>query len=166
MTRYDSLSGSHDLSLPEWGPYSKKLFGISHLADRALGTRFDCSVIPGKYRRELAIPDVLRPSGYLPWNVAPDLSAYSYRQQLEWKDRIYCDVSFSTVNEKARPVNWSTIRRSGRILRFIFSAVWSLRRRAIRRFRGSWSGRVRRCRMAGDSFLTRFIRESSGIRMP
>lgn len=73
MTRYDSLSGSHDLSLPEWGPYSKKLFGISHLADRALGTRFDCSVIPGKYRRELAIPDVLRPSGYLPWNVAPDL---------------------------------------------------------------------------------------------
>ena len=112
MTRYDSLSGSHDLSLPEWGPYSKKLFGISHLADRALGTRFDCSVIPGKYRRELAIPDVLRPSGYLPWNVAPDLSAYSYRQQLEWKDRIYCDVSFSTVNEKTHLIRCELVNHS------------------------------------------------------
>ena len=112
MTRFDFLSGSHDLSLPDWGPYSKKLFGISHLADKRLGTRFDFCVIPGKYRRELAIPDVLRPSGYLPWSVSPDLSAYSYRQQIEWKDRIYCDVSFSTVNEKTHLLRCELVNSS------------------------------------------------------
>ena len=112
MTRFDSLSGTHDLSLPDWGPYSKKLFGISHLADRKLGTRFDCSVIPGKYRRELAIPDVLCPSGYLPWSVSPDLTAYSYRQQIEWKDRIWSDVSFSTVDEKTHLIRCELFNRS------------------------------------------------------
>lgn len=112
MTKYDYLSGSHDLSLPDWGPYSKKLFGISHLADRTLGTRFDFAVVPGKYRRELAIPDALRPSGYLPWNVSPDLTAYSYRQQLEWKDRIYCDISFSTVEDKMHLVRCELVNNS------------------------------------------------------
>lgn len=112
MTKYDILSTTHDLSLPEWGPYSKKLFGISHLADRELGTRFDCAVIPGKYRRELAIPDVLRPSGFLPWNVSADLSAYSYRQQIEWKDRIYCDVSFSTISEHAHLIRCELVNHS------------------------------------------------------
>ena len=27
--------GNHDPSLPDWGPYSKKYFGISHIADKA-----------------------------------------------------------------------------------------------------------------------------------
>ena len=27
----------HDLTLPEWGPYSKQFFGISHLSDRETG---------------------------------------------------------------------------------------------------------------------------------
>ena len=112
MSKFDFLSGSHDLSLPDWGPYSKRLFGISHIADPALGTRFDCCVIPGKYRRELAIPDVLRPSGYLPWSASPDLTAYSCRQQIEWKDRIYCDVSFSTMNEKTHLIRCDLVNRS------------------------------------------------------
>lgn len=61
MADYHYLDGVHDLSLPDWGPYSKKYFGISHLADRARGMRFDFTVMPGVYRRQLGIPDVLRP---------------------------------------------------------------------------------------------------------
>lgn len=34
-----------------------------------------------------------RSAGYLLWSVSSDLKNYCYRQQLEWKDRIYCDGS-------------------------------------------------------------------------
>lgn len=104
MADYHYLDGVHDLSLPDWGPYSKKYFGISHLADRARGMRFDFTVMPGVYRRQLGIPDVLRPAGYLPWSVAPDLQDYAYRQQLEAKDRIYADISFARWEEHLRVV--------------------------------------------------------------
>ena len=64
---FTRLSQTHDLSLPDWGPYGKRFFGISHLTDQVRGTRFDFIVMPGIYRRAVALPDVLRPSGYLPW---------------------------------------------------------------------------------------------------
>ena len=88
MNDLHRLDGFHDLTLPEWGPYSKKYFGISHLADRENGMRFDFTVAPAIYRRQLGVPDALRPSGYLPWDVSADLEDYSCRQQLESKDRI------------------------------------------------------------------------------
>ena len=41
----------------------KRFFGISHIADHRRGTRFDFTVIPAIYRRQLAVPDALRPAG-------------------------------------------------------------------------------------------------------
>ncbi len=104
MKKYDKLPSeiSPDLSLPDWGPYSKRFFGVSRIADPNAGTRFDFTVIPGIYRREFGIPDALRPSGYLPWNVTSDLTGYSYRQQLQWKDRLYCDISFIPADGDSR----------------------------------------------------------------
>ena len=93
MSSLHSLDGVHDLSLPDWGPYSKKYFGISHLTDRDRGLRFDFTVIPAFYRRQLGIPDALRPSGYLPWSVAPDLSAiYCVYQDPDAVNHLYCFV--------------------------------------------------------------------------
>lgn len=112
MSSLHSLDGVHDLSLPDWGPYSKKYFGISHLTDRDQGLRFDFTVIPAFYRRQLGIPDALRPSGYLPWSVAPDLSAYCYRQQLEARDRVYADIAFSSRGERARLVECRLVNHS------------------------------------------------------
>ena len=102
MQDFHRLDGCHDLTLPEWGPYSKKFFGISHIADRERGTRFDFTVVPALYRRQLGIPDALRPSGYLPWSVAADLENYSYRQQLEPMDRIYADIRFAKLHDNMR----------------------------------------------------------------
>jgi len=99
-----SLANSHDLRLPAWGSYTKTYNGLSHIADLERGLRFDLSVFPGHYRREVMVPNVNWESGFHPWEVAPDLSFFSYRYELEWKDRVYCDVSFSTLSERVRLV--------------------------------------------------------------
>lgn len=99
-----SLANSHDLRLPSWGNYTKTYNGISHVADLERGMRFDLSVFPGHYRREVMIPNVNWAGGFHPWEAAPDLSFYSYRYELEWKDRVYCDVSFSTLSDRSRLV--------------------------------------------------------------
>ncbi len=98
------LANSHDLRLPLWGSYTKTYNGISYVADLERGLRFDLSVFPGHYRREVMVPNVNWESGFYPWEAAPDLSYFSYRYELEWKDRVYCDVSFSTLSERARLV--------------------------------------------------------------
>ena len=99
-----ALADSHDLRLPRWGCYTKTYNGISHVADLERGLRFDLSVFPGHYRREVLVPNVNWESGFHPWEAAPDLSCFSYRYELEWKDRVYCDVSFSTLSERSRLV--------------------------------------------------------------
>lgn len=95
---------SHDLNLPDWGPYSKKYAGISHIPDVTRGLRFDLGVMPGLYRRQMLIPNEKWASGHHPWETAPDLRYYAYRYEIEWKDAVYCDVSFSAVSDQARLV--------------------------------------------------------------
>ena len=102
------------MRLPPWGPYTKTYNGISHIADLERGLRFDLSVFPGHYRREVMVPNVNWESGFHPWEAAPDLSFLSYRYELVWKDRVYCDVSFSTLSDRARlvrPTGSCTLKR-------------------------------------------------------
>ncbi|HEY1202954.1 MAG TPA: hypothetical protein VGE79_18345, partial [Niastella sp.] len=91
------------MELPCWGPYSNKYNGISHVPAENNGIRFDVIVQPSLYlRNQTVIANTQRETGYHPWQAAPDLSYFSYRYELEWKDRVYCDVSFSSVDEKSR----------------------------------------------------------------
>ena len=96
--------GLPDLALPAWGPYTKKYLGISHLTDVARGLRFDLSVFPGLYRRRVDVPRVTWESGYHPWEASADLEYFSHRHELEWKDRLYADISFSPVDANTRLV--------------------------------------------------------------
>lgn len=98
------LQFTHDLRLPDWGPYTKKYNGISHLPDLGSGLRFDLSVFPGYYRREVRVPNAKWESGFHPWEAAPDLRYFAYRYELEWKDQVTCDVSFSELSAQARLV--------------------------------------------------------------
>jgi hypothetical protein len=93
---------SHDLNLPAWGPYSKRYSGISHIPDASQGLRFDLAVVPGFYRRQMLVPNEKWASGHHAWEAAPELSYCAYRYELEWKDQVYCDVSFSAVSAQAR----------------------------------------------------------------
>ncbi len=91
---FEALQGSHDLRLSNWGPYTKRYMGVSHIHDVASGVRFDLSVFPGLYRRGVNAPNVLWESGYHIWEAAPDLSFFRHRHQLVWKDKVYADIDF------------------------------------------------------------------------
>ncbi|TJZ62927.1 hypothetical protein FAZ15_01070 [Sphingobacterium olei] len=98
-----SLKNTHDMALPAWGPYSNKFNGISHIPTLNDGIRFDVIVQPSIYFRNITpLASTQRESGYHPWQASADLSYFSYRFQLEWKNRLYCDVSYSKVDEKSR----------------------------------------------------------------
>ena len=94
------FSNSHDVtSLSPWGPYSKQYSGITHVEDIISGRRVDFAVIPGFYRRSYAVPNVLFESGCYPWKVNPSMTEITYRHQLEWKDRVYVDVTYHVLDD-------------------------------------------------------------------
>jgi hypothetical protein len=89
---------NHDIHLSPWGPYSKRYAGISHIADMKSGMRFDVTVCPGYYRNKVVVPNVLFESGYTPWKVSPQMNSITYRYELEWKDQVYTDVTYYTLD--------------------------------------------------------------------
>ncbi len=107
------LTKSHDLRLPEWGPYTKRYTGISHIPDPASGLRFDLGIVPGHYRRQVLVPNAKWESQHHAWEASPGLEYYTYRYELEWKDQVYCDVSFSTLSPQARLVRCEFVNQTG-----------------------------------------------------
>lgn len=122
LASLDGLAGTYDLRLSDWGPYTKRYAGISHLPDHHTGLRFDLSVFPGYYRAKVAVPNVVWESGFHPWEASADLSYFCNRHELEWRDQVYCDISYAAwpdgqadsdqrlircecVNETAQPQN-------------------------------------------------------------
>jgi hypothetical protein len=101
-TTFKHLNGTHDLSLPDWGPYTKRYIGVSNIPDDKAGIRFDLSVFPGFYRRKLEVPNVLFETNYHPWEASPNLEYFSFRHELEWKDRVYTDISYSKISDNSR----------------------------------------------------------------
>ncbi len=86
--------------LGKWGPYSKKYSGISRIVDHNTegGVRFDCVVSPAIENADSRVPNVTVPVGVHPWEAKSDYSFYSYRYDLEWKDKVYADVSFTKLD--------------------------------------------------------------------
>ena len=90
---------SHDItSLSSWGPYSKHYAGISKVSNLESGLRVDFSLMPGMYRRSLCVPNLLYESGCHPWYVSPDMGVITYRYEMEWKDRVYIDATYHTLD--------------------------------------------------------------------
>lgn len=100
----ESLRYSHDLNLPAWGPYTKNYIGVSHIPEVKKGLRFDLSVFPGLYRRKVDVPAVNYESGYHLWEASPNLEYFSFRHELEWKDQVYTDISYSVIDESSRMI--------------------------------------------------------------
>ena len=103
---------NHDLRLPDWGPYTKKYTGTSHIPDVRKGLRFDLAVLPGFYRRSVMVPNEKWESGHYAWDAASDLSYYSFRYELEWKDQVYADVSFTALSETAQMVRCAFVNNT------------------------------------------------------
>jgi hypothetical protein len=108
------LANSHDLlSLPDWGPYSKKYFGISHIPDVSRGLSFDLSIFPLLCAGPVKLPSVLdEEAGVHPWEAAPALEFYALRMEMIGKDQVYCDVSFSQMSEQSRLVRLTLVNQT------------------------------------------------------
>ena len=112
---FKQLAHSHDLpSLPDWGPFSKKHFGISHIPDVQRGLSFDFSVFPllSDSSAKQQLPSVTERSGVHPWEAAPDMRFYSMRFESIWRDQFYTNVSFSQVSGKSRLVRLECINQT------------------------------------------------------
>ncbi len=98
----------------KWGPYSKKYFGISKIANhkKEEGVRFDFTVLPCVSNTDAKVPNVTIPVGVHPWECKSDYSYYSYRQDIEWKDVIYSDVSFTRLDDDSTLVRTEIFNNS------------------------------------------------------
>ena len=99
---------------PAWGPYGKKYMGLSRIAEHKYksGIRFDLTVAPSVFGMDIKIPNVTVPSGCHPWLASGDFSFYSYRYDMEWKDKVYGDVSFSRITDEATLVRTEIVNNS------------------------------------------------------
>ena len=101
MNSYDYLINTHDLpTLSDWGPFARDLYALSHIADRERGVKFDFFFAPGILRRNFFLPETLRECGCSPFEAAPDLSYFLFRQQLEGKDVLYCDSAYACIGRE------------------------------------------------------------------
>ncbi len=87
---------------PAWGPYGKKYMGISRIADNNIadGVRFDMTVAPTVFGGAIRVPNTTLPSGCHPWRCSPDYSFFTYRYDLEWKDKVYAEVSYVKLSDE------------------------------------------------------------------
>ena len=96
---------NHDLSLPDWGPYTKNYMGISHIPDVSAGVRFDLSVFPSVYRGRAFVPDVMFDTGFRPWRASPSLEFFEFRHDIEWKDQVFADIAYAELDPCMRAIS-------------------------------------------------------------
>jgi hypothetical protein len=92
---FTEIERTRGFSGPAWGPYSNRYAGIAHKADSLNGIRFDFSVITGHYRGKLVVPNQKFESDWMPWETSSDLNYFSFREEIEWKDKVYSQVAFA-----------------------------------------------------------------------
>ncbi|MCH5191091.1 MAG: hypothetical protein J1F23_02900 [Oscillospiraceae bacterium] len=124
----NSVTEKMNKLLGKWGPYSKKYSGISRIVDHENedGVRFDLVVSPAIENADSRVPNVTVPTGVHPWEAKSDYSFYSYRYDLEWKDRVYADVSFTKLDSESVLVRTEFVNNTDIIqicLLNLFSAI-------------------------------------------
>ena len=92
---------THDLDLPQYGPYNKRYVGFSHIADPQRGLRLDIDVLPGFYRRSVMDTRAIADGGARMLAARPDLSSFAFRYDMIPGGRLYCDARLSQVEEAA-----------------------------------------------------------------
>ncbi len=102
MNKYDYLKNTSDLTLPDWGPYSRDFFAASHIADHDKGFRMDFFMVPGLARRRFCPPETLHECDYSPWEASADLSYYSARQQIIGRNEFFTETSYSRISPNFR----------------------------------------------------------------
>lgn len=90
----------HDLSLGKWGPYNKQYFGACHIANEELGATFAVELFPAFYRRRVVSASTLMDGDVRLFGANAERTAFCYRYELEWKDKVYCDAYFNITEDR------------------------------------------------------------------
>lgn len=98
------------------------------------GVRFDVSVFPGLYRRKAQPPNVWFESGYHPWEATPDLSYYSHRHEIEWKDQVYADIAFTRIDDQERLISAGCVNNTGLPQSLVLHLLASIRFPSLREY--------------------------------
>lgn len=111
--RTAQLADTHDIvSLPNWGPYSKKYFGISHIPDVKRGLSFDLSLFPALATGPTTLPSVTDRSGVHPWEASSDLDFYSLRFETIANGKLYSDVSYCRLSDSSRLIRMELVNQT------------------------------------------------------
>ena len=89
----------HDLTLGKWGPYNKQYFGACHISNEELGATFAVELFPAFYRRRIVSASALIDGDVRLFGANAERTAFCYRYELEWKDKVYCDVRFNITDD-------------------------------------------------------------------
>ncbi len=89
-----------DIKTGKWGPYNKDYLGLCYIADQQNGGTFQFELFPGFYKRTIIANRILQDSGVKIFGANKDLTNFTYRYEIEWKDRVYCDSTFHIQNDK------------------------------------------------------------------
>ena len=92
---------SHDIQLPQYGPYNKQYVGFSHIAAPDRGLRLDVDVLPGFYRRAVMDTRSITDSGARLWQARPDLMRFVYRYELQQPNKLYMETDFTQEGTEA-----------------------------------------------------------------
>ena len=103
----------HDLTLGKWGPYNKQYFGACHIANEELGASFVLELFPAFYRRKIVSASTLIDGDVRMWGANVERTAFTYRYELEWKDKVYCDVTFNISEDKRVDVDCEFVNNAG-----------------------------------------------------
>ncbi|MBR3504538.1 MAG: hypothetical protein IKO07_09925 [Clostridia bacterium] len=99
----DAHSGwTHDLDLPQYGPYNKRYVGFSHIADPERGLRLDIDVLPGFYRRSVMDTRAIADGGARMLSARPDLLGFAFRYDMIPGGRLYCDARLAQEGAAAQ----------------------------------------------------------------
>lgn len=98
----------------KWGPFSKKYAGVSNIAThkKYTGIRFDLCVAPAISAFDIRVPNVTLPSAYHPWLCNEDYSFYSFRYDLQWKDKVFSDVSYTKLSDNSILIRTETVNNT------------------------------------------------------
>ena len=92
---------SHDIDLPQYGPYNKQYAGFSHIASPERGLRLDIDLLPGFYRRAVMDTRAVIDGGARLWRARTDLQRFVYRYELLPPQKIYLEADFAQRGQDA-----------------------------------------------------------------
>ena len=94
------IDKEYGIKTGKWGPYNKEFLGVCHIAEENKGATFNVEFFPGIQRQTVLCDPINKvDAGVKMWGANSDLTYFVYRYELEWKDKVYCDIAFSIKDD-------------------------------------------------------------------